>query len=102
MRQLVGAAMTPFDASVLYLAPVVIVIAQLVDNVVVIPSVIANAVNLHPVAIILAILFFGGIWGLWGVFFAIPLATLIKAIINSWPTPDMEPVAGPEPTDSME
>ena len=35
--------------------------------------------------IILAVLFFGGIWGLWGVFFAIPLATLIKAILNAWP-----------------
>ena len=46
----------------------------------------SEAVNLHPVAIILAVLFFGGIWGLWGVFFAIPLATLIKAIINAWPT----------------
>jgi putative permease len=22
----------------------------------------------------------------WGVFFAIPLATLVKAIINAWPT----------------
>ncbi len=46
--------------------------------------------NLHPVAIILAVLFFGGIWGLWGVFFAIPLATLIKAIINAWPKPEPE------------
>ncbi|MEP1594442.1 MAG: AI-2E family transporter, partial [Halieaceae bacterium] len=49
-----------------------------------------EAVNLHPVAIILAVLFFGGIWGLWGVFFAIPLATLIKAIINAWPKPHLE------------
>ena len=30
---------------------------------------------------------FGGIWGFWGLFFAIPLATFIKAIINSWPDP---------------
>jgi len=41
---------------------------------------------LHPVAIIAAVLVFGGLWGLAGVFFAIPLATLIKAIINAWPT----------------
>ena len=26
-----------------------------------------------------------GLWGVWGVFFAIPLATLVKAIYNSWP-----------------
>ena len=53
-----------------------------------VPLLFSEAVNLHPVAIILAVLFFGGIWGLWGVFFAIPLATLIKAIINAWPSPE--------------
>jgi putative permease len=42
-------------------------------------------VNLHPVAIITAVLVFGGLWGLWGVFFAIPLATLVKAVFTSWP-----------------
>jgi len=31
------------------------------------------------------VLFFGGLFGVWGVFFAIPLATLIKAVINAWP-----------------
>ena len=40
---------------------------------------------MHPLAIILAVLFFGGVWGLWGVFFAIPLATLIKALLQAWP-----------------
>jgi putative permease len=52
----------------------------------------SEAVNLHPVAIIMAVLFFGGIWGLWGVFFAIPLATMIKAIINAWPVAEAEKI----------
>jgi putative permease len=43
-------------------------------------------VNLHPVAIIVAILVFGGFWGFWGVFFAIPLATVVQAIISAWPS----------------
>jgi len=43
------------------------------------------------VAIIVAVLFFGGIWGFWGVFFAIPLATLVKAIYNAWPRNDLSP-----------
>jgi putative permease len=30
-------------------------------------------------------LFFGGIWGVIGVFFAIPLGTLVNAVINAWP-----------------
>jgi len=68
-----------------YLCAVYLII-QVLDGNVLVPLLFSEAVNLHPVAIILAILFFGGTWGLWGVFFAIPLATLIKAIINAWPT----------------
>jgi putative permease len=63
---------------------------QTLDGNVLVPLLFSEVVNLHPVAIILAVLFFGGIWGLWGVFFAIPLATLIKAIIYAWPTPELE------------
>ena len=44
-----------------------------------------RAVNLHPVSIIVAVLIFGSLWGFWGIFFAIPLATLVKAIVNAWP-----------------
>ena len=61
-------------------------ILQILDGNVLVPIIFSEAVNLHPVAIIFAILFFGGIWGLAGVFFAIPLATLIQAIINAWPS----------------
>ena len=80
----------------------VYLIIQGLDGNVLVPLLFSEAVNLHPVAIILAILFFGGIWGLWGVFFAIPLATLIKAIINSWPTRDTVPPARSEATASTE
>ena len=61
-------------------------VLQLVDGNVLVPVIFSEAVNLHPVAIIAAVLVFGGIWGLAEVFFAIPLATLVKAIINSWPS----------------
>jgi putative permease len=64
----------------------VYLVIQVLDGNVLVPLLFSEAVNLHPVAIILAVLFFGGIWGIWGVFFAIPLATLIKAIINAWPS----------------
>ena len=60
-------------------------IIQLLDGNVLVPLLFSEAVNLHPVAIIVAVLIFGGLWGLWGVFFAIPLATLVKAILNAWP-----------------
>ncbi|MCB1830622.1 MAG: AI-2E family transporter [Gammaproteobacteria bacterium] len=61
-------------------------VIQILDGNVLVPLLFSEAVNLHPVAIIVAILVFGGLWGLWGVFFAIPLATLVQAIISAWPT----------------
>ncbi len=60
-------------------------IIQALDGNVLVPLLFSEAVNLHPVAIIIAIIFFGGLWGIWGVFFAIPLATLVKAVLNAWP-----------------
>jgi len=63
-------------------------IIQAIDGNVIVPVLFSQAVNLHPVFIIIAVLFFGGIWGFWGVFFAIPLATLVKAVVNAWPTYD--------------
>ncbi len=60
-------------------------IIQALDGNVVVPLLFSEAVNLHPVAIIVAVLVFGGLWGFWGVFFAIPLATLVKAVLNAWP-----------------
>jgi len=61
-------------------------VIQALDGNVIVPLIFSEAVNLHPVAIIVAVLVFGGFWGLWGVFFAIPLATLIKAVFSAWPT----------------
>ncbi len=60
-------------------------VLQALDGNVLVPLLFSEVVNLHPVAIILAILVFGGFWGVWGVFFAIPLATLIQAILRAWP-----------------
>jgi putative permease len=64
-------------------------IIQAVDGNVLVPLLFSEAVNLHPIAIILAVLVFGGFWGFWGVFFAIPLATLVKALYNAWPRTDL-------------
>jgi putative permease len=60
-------------------------IIQALDGNVLVPVLFSEAVNLHPVSIILAVLFFGGVWGFWGIFFAIPLATLLKALVTAWP-----------------
>jgi len=58
---------------------------QVIDGNVVVPVLFSDAVNLHPLAILISILFFGTIWGIWGVFFAIPLAVLVNTLLNIWP-----------------
>lgn len=71
-----------WDFATLMIAYAVI---QALDGNVLVPLLFSEAVDLHPVAIIVAVLAFGGIWGFWGVFFAIPLASLIKAVLTAWP-----------------
>lgn len=70
-------------------------VIQFLDGNVLVPLLFSEAVNLHPIAIILAVLVFGGVWGFWGVFFAIPLATLIKALYNAWPRNSAEVSSAP-------
>ena len=60
-------------------------IIQALDGNVLVPLLFSEVVNLHPIAIITAVLIFGGLWGFWGVFFAIPLATLVQAVLKAWP-----------------
>ena len=70
-------------------------VIQALDGNVLVPILFSEANDLHPITIIVAVLAFGGLWGFWGIFFAIPLATLVKAIFNAWPRTTA--TAGPEP-----
>ena len=101
LAALVGLAVfVPFVGAVAVTIPVVIVAAlqfgfspdfawtllvygiiQALDGQVLVPLLFAGVVRLHPVSIFAAILFFGNLWGAWGVFFAIPLASLIKSVL---------------------
>ena len=65
---------------------------MILDGNILVPLLFSEVVNLHPVAIILSILFFGGLWGFWGVFFAIPLAIVVKAVLEIWPKNPLENV----------
>ncbi len=85
------------------------IVIQVLDGNVLVPVLFGEAVDLHPVAIIIAVLFFGGLWGFWGVFFAIPLATVFSAVIKAWrdlsdietaATPAPDAAAGANPEDS--
>ena len=71
-------------------------IIQALDGNVLVPLLFSEVVNLHPIAIITAVLVFGGLWGFWGVFFAIPLATVVQAVLKAWPPPAATVTSEPE------
>lgn len=76
-----------FTAPLAYLLIAYAVIIT-VDGNILVPVLFSEAMDVHPIVIILSVLIFGGIWGFWGVFFAIPLATVVKAILSAWPQAD--------------
>lgn len=76
----------------IYVAIAYLVI-QALDGNLLVPVLFSEVVNLHPVAIIVAVLVFGGLWGFWGVFFAIPLATLVQALLTAWPKASQQSAA---------
>jgi putative permease len=59
-------------------------IIQALDGNLLAPLLLAGVVNIHPVAIITAVILFGGLWGFWGLVFAVPLATLVHAVLKVW------------------
>lgn len=80
---LIASAMTPFDPTLVYMSIAVIIAAQVIDNFIVIPSVIANAVDLHPVLVIVGVLIFGNLFGTIGVILAIPALATAKIIYTN-------------------
>ena len=68
-----------------YLLVGLYLLLQFLDGNLLVPIIFSEAVKLHPIVIILAVFIFGSMFGFWGVFFSIPLATFIKAVWNSWP-----------------
>ncbi|STY63893.1 Domain of uncharacterised function DUF20 [Mannheimia haemolytica] len=44
------------------------IISQLLDGNLLVPFLFSEAVNLHPLTIIIAVLIFGGLWGFWECF----------------------------------
>jgi len=56
---------------------------NLLDSHLLFPFLFAEAMSLHPIAIMTATLIFGGLLGFWGVFFSIPLAVLANSVLNT-------------------
>jgi len=72
----------PFDLFMLFMAVGVVLLAQLIDNIFIIPLVIANSVNMHPLVVILGLIIFGSFFGLIGMVIAIPVMVTVNIIYS--------------------
>jgi len=63
--------------------PMVILAAQLIDNLIIVPTLIANTVNLHPLMVLLGIIVFGAFFGFIGMLVAIPVMAISKIVFTS-------------------
>lgn len=77
---LISLSATPFEPQLLLSAIIVIVITQLIDNIFIIPTVIAHAVSLHPLTVIAGVIIFGNAFGMLGMIMAIPVLATFKII----------------------
>lgn len=71
-----------FDPVLITAAIGVIIAAQLIDNIIVVPALIANAVNLHPITVIVGIIIFGNFFGFIGMIIAIPTLATSNIILT--------------------
>jgi AI-2 transport protein TqsA len=80
-------ALVEFD----YFAPVLIIgigltaIAQLMGNIVE-PNIMGESLNLSPLAVIMALIFWGTLWGITGAFLCVPLTVILVIILSNFPT----------------
>jgi len=77
---LLALAHSPVELWLVGAAVSVILIAQIIDNIIVIPAVVANAVNLHPLVVIVGIIVFGNLFGFIGMVVAIPVISTMNII----------------------
>lgn len=68
-----------------FLALMIYLIVQQLENSVLVPKIMAKAVGLNPFIVIVAILIGGKLYGLMGVVLAVPLAAVIGVLAEDWP-----------------
>lgn len=59
----------------------VLLLVQIIDNVFIIPSVIAGSIGLHPLLVLFGVIIFGSLFGLLGMLLAIPVLATVKILL---------------------
>jgi predicted PurR-regulated permease PerM len=73
-------ALTTRDVKTAIGVAIVMTVAQQIDNHFITPSVMRRAVQLHPAAVMMALLAFGTLGGFFGLLLAVPLTAVVKIV----------------------
>jgi predicted PurR-regulated permease PerM len=68
-------------ASVLWVIIILIVVQQ-IESGIISPKVMGDSIGLHPVIVILTLIFGGKVFGFWGIILIMPVVAVIKAVIT--------------------
>jgi AI-2 transport protein TqsA len=89
---MVAADLTPLATAAAIFAPLII---NIVGGNLIEPRVMGRGLDLHPVVVLLSLIFFGMIWGIVGMFVATPIVAAIRiAMANNRPTRHLAGVFG--------
>ena len=76
----IAVALATKDVKTAFLVAVVMLVVQQIDNHLITPTVMRRAVQLHPAAVMMALLAWGTIGGFLGLLLAVPLTATIKIV----------------------
>ena len=68
----------------LIIAVIVLVIVQALDGNVIAPKLLSQSIKIHPVLVIISLIFGNAIGGLFGMLFAVPVGALIKLLFSRY------------------
>ena len=60
---------------------IIFAIVQLIDNLVISPYIMGSSVGLHPILVIILVLLGASAGGILGMFFAVPIAAIVKVVV---------------------
>jgi len=80
----IGIAFIQFENPMiaLWLTIILIAIQQIMGNLVE-PKLLGDRVNLSPIVILFSLVFWGWLWGIWGMFLSVPITVMIKIILEN-------------------
>ena len=59
-------------------------VLQFIDGNIFLPFLMSGVVKLPAVVVLLSVFFFGALFGIWGIFFAVPLSSFVKSLMDNW------------------